>query len=113
MKAFLTDEDLNLFENQTDNQIEDFLQNITVCYFHFTENRQHSAYFLGLFLSEYYLEHNTERYTIDNFKQFYTQKNSLEGWLDFMGVNLEDFTDWVFKKFFIKDKTNKFKQLTF
>ena len=111
LKEFLSNEDeySQLFEDKNENQLESFLKNITICYFHFTENLQNQTYFLGLFLSEYYLEHNTGRYTIDNFKQFYTQKNSLEGWLDFMGVNLEDFTDWVFKKFFIKDKINKFK----
>lgn len=109
LKAFLADEDLNLFENQTDNQLEDFLKNITTCYFHFIENRQHSAYFLGLFLSEYYLDHTKEEYTINTFKDFYTKKNSLDGWLEFLRVDLEDFTDWIFEKFFIKDEVNNFK----
>lgn len=111
LKEFLSNENeySQLFEDKNENQLESFLKNITICYFCFIENLQNQTYLLGLFLSEYYLEHNTERYTIDNFKQFYTQKNSLEGWLKFLGVSLPDFTDWVFQRFFIKDKINKFK----
>jgi hypothetical protein len=104
-KDFLIDKDISLFRNKTDEQLENFLKNITACYFHFIENRDHPAYFLGIFLNAYYLKHNTKKYTIDTFKDFYTKENSLEGWLKFLGVSLPDFTDWVFQEFFIKNET--------